>query len=54
MTKLLSAIIAGLFAVASVSPAFAAATDDKKDEKGMEKKDAAKKKTDEKGMDSKK
>jgi len=42
MTKLLSAIVAGFFAVASIAPAFAA--DEKKDEKSMEKKDKSDKK----------
>jgi ribosomal protein L12E/L44/L45/RPP1/RPP2 len=49
MTKLLSAIVAGFFAVASIAPAFAA--DEKKDEKSMEKKDNKKK--DEKKSESK-
>jgi Ni/Co efflux regulator RcnB len=54
MTKLLSAIVAGFFAVASIAPAFAA--DEKKDEKSMEKKDtksADKKKAEEKKSESK-
>lgn len=41
MIKLLSAFVAAVFAVASVSPAFA--SDAKKEEKSMEKKDSKKK-----------
>ena len=51
MTKLLSALIAAVFAVATLTPV--AVAQDKKDEKSMEKKDG-KKKSDKKKSEEKK
>ena len=51
MTKLLSALVAAIFAVVSLTPV--AIASDKKDEKSMEKKDGKKKKDEKKEAEKK-